>query len=155
MARIWTTAALAALITGGASTGALAQDAGAPKDLVEYRQAVMSSLGGHAGAVARILKGQVDVDHLMVHAEAIAATAPALDDIWWDNSGYESYEKTDALPKIWEQPDDFRSKIDRFQAAADDFVGAVESGERGRILEGFKALGDSCGACHDSYRYEE
>lgn len=154
MARSRTTAALAALIIG-ASGGAQAQEAGAPKDLVEYRQAVMSSLGGHAGALARILKGRVDVDHVMVHAQAIAATAPALDDIWWDNSGYESYEETDALPKIWEQPDDFQNRIDRFQAAASDFVEAAESGERGRILQGFKALGESCGACHDSYRYEE
>lgn len=113
----------------------------------------MSSLGGHAGALARILEGRVDVDHVMVHAEAIAATA--LDDIWWDNSGYERYGETDALPKIWKQPDDFRSRIDRFQAAASDFVEAAESGERGRILQGFKALGESRGACHDSYRYEE
>lgn len=155
MSRFLATAALTALFIAAPTSEALAQDAGAPKDLVEYRQAVMSSLGAHTGAVARIIKGQVDVDHLMLHAEAIAATAPALDDIWWDNSRYEDYEETNALPEIWEQPDDFQSKVDRLQSAARDFVDAVGTGERGRILEGFKALGDSCGGCHDDYRYEE
>lgn len=155
MSRLRAMAVLTALSAAVAAPGALAQEAGAPEDLVEYRQAVMSSLGGHAGAVARILKGQVDVDHLMHHAEAIAATAPVLDDIWWDNSRYEDYDDTDALPEIWKQPDDFRGKVDRFQSAAGDFVAAVETGERGEILQGFKALGDSCSACHDDYRYEE
>lgn len=149
--------ALAGLVAGVLVTGtpALAQDAGKPKDLVEYRQSVMKSLGGHAGAVARIVKGQVDVDHVLLHAKAIAATAPAVEDIWWDNSGYGDYEKTNALPKIWEQPEDFQSKIDALQSAAKEFVAAAETGERGEIIKGFKALGDSCGGCHDSYRYEE
>ena len=153
--RALTSLALAGLLAAGGAAGATAQDAGKPKDLVEYRQAIMSSLGGHAGAAARIVKGQVDADHLMQHAEAIGATAPTVDDIWWDNSGYDDYEKTDALPKIWEQPDDFQSKIDQFQTAAQEFVAAVETGKRGQIIQGFKALGDSCGGCHDSYRYEE
>lgn len=155
MPRFRAMAVLTALITAAACPGALAQDAGTPEDLVEYRQAVMSSLGGHAGALARILKGQVDVDHVRRHAEAIAATAPVLDDIWWPNSTYEDHDDTDALPAIWEQPDDFQSRIDRFQAAADDFVEAAGTGERDAILEGFRALGDSCSGCHDNYRYEE
>lgn len=134
---------------------ATAQDAGEPKDLVEYRQAVMSSLGGHTGAIGRIVKGQVDADHVMAHAEAIAATAPVVEDIWWENSGFDDYDRTNALPEIWSQPDDFQDRIDEFQAAARDFVEAVETGERARIIEGFRALGNSCGGCHDNYRYEE
>ena len=138
-----------------AAGGAAAQEAGKPKDLVEYRQAVMSALGGHTGAIARIVKGQVDVDHLRLHARAIAATAPAVDDIWWENSRYQDYGKTDALPKIWKQPEDFRDRVDDFQSAATGLVEAADTGERGRIIEAFKALGNSCGGCHDHYRYEE
>lgn len=138
-----------------AAAPAAAEGAGKPEDLVKYRQNVMSSLGGHAGAIAKIVKGQVDANHVMHHAEAIAAIAPTVDDIWWDNSGYDDYKNTDALPKIWENPDDFQAKIDQFQTAAQDFVKAAETGERGQIIKGFKRLGDSCGACHDNYRYEE
>ena len=155
MASVRLTLALAGLMLLNLPAVAPAQEAGKPKNLVEYRQAVMSSLGGHAGAVSAIVKGQVDVDHLLPHARAIAATAATVDDIWWDNSTYEDYEKTDALPKIWQQPDDFQERIDKFQTAAKDFVDAVETGERGRIIQGFKTLGNSCGGCHDNYRYEE
>lgn len=150
-----TTLLLTGLALAALAGGAMAQEAGKPKDLVEYRQAVMSSLGGHTGAIGRIVKGQVDADHLMAHAEAIAATAPVVEDIWWDNSGFDDYDRTDALPEIWEQPDDFQAKIDDFQKAARGLVDAVETGERARIIKGFKALGSSCGACHDSYRFEE
>ncbi|MDZ7748693.1 MAG: cytochrome c [Halofilum sp. (in: g-proteobacteria)] len=152
MSRIRTRVAPVALALALFAGGAWAQDAGKPKDLVEYRQAVMSSLGGHTGAIGRLVKGQVDADHLMPHAKAIAATAPVVDDIWWENSGFDDYDRTDALPEIWQQPEDFQAKIDDFQAAAEGLVEAVETGERGRIVEGFKALGNSCGGCHDSYR---
>jgi len=135
------------------ATPAVAADA--PKDLVEYRQAVMSSLGGHAGAIARIMKRQVSYDHIVPHAEAIAATAPVVDDIWPKNSQPGDYEKTDALPEIWAQPQAFQDKIDDMQSAAEDFLAAARTGEDDKILAAFKSLGDSCGACHDDFRAED
>lgn len=148
-------AALTGLIAGGVAFAVPAQEAGEPEDLVEYRQAVMSTLGGHTAAISSILRGKVDVDHLKLHAEGIAATAPAMSDIWWDNSQYDDHDETDALPEIWKEPDRFRNRIEQFQSAADDFVDAVETGERQEIVQGLTDLGDSCSACHDDYRYEE
>lgn len=129
--------------------------ADAPKDLVEYRQAVMSSLGGHAGAIARILKRQVSYDHLQPHAAALAATAPVVDDVWPKNSQPSDYEKTDALPAIWEKRQSFQQRIDQFKTAAQNFADTVDGGDEREILGAFKELGDSCGACHDDFRAED
>lgn len=137
----------------GASAPALAADQ--PKDLVEYRQAVMSSLGGHAGAIARIVKRQVGYDHIVPHARAIAATAPVVGDVWPDNSKPSDYEKTDALPEIWQQPEDFRKKIDTFEEAANNFLATAQDGDDAEIVAAFKELGQACGGCHDDYRAED
>ena len=149
MKRVTLALATAAVLAGSGT--ALAADA--PKDVVEYRQSVMSALGGHAGAIARIVKQQVSYDHIQAHADAIAATAAAVSDIFPENSGPGDYEKTDALAKIWEQPDKFQDAVEQFQTAAQDFKAAA-GGDRGEVIRAFKALGDSCGNCHDSYRAE-
>ncbi|WP_161958780.1 c-type cytochrome [Ferruginivarius sediminum] len=125
-----------------------------PKDAVEYRQAVMASLGGHAGAISRIVKQQVDYDHIAQHAEAIAATAPLVEDIWPDNSKPGDYEKTDALAKIWDEPDAFQEKVDKLKVEAEDFLAVAKGGDQGEVIAAFKELGQSCGGCHDDYRAE-
>jgi len=150
---------IAAVLSAGIGIAAIgpatAQDAGKPKDLVDYRNKVMHGLGNHAGAAAKLVKGKVDADHLQHHADAIAAIAPAVEDIWWDGSGPDSGVDTRAKANIWSEMDEFEDKIDDFQTAAENFQGAVDGGNRGQIIKAFKALGDSCGACHDTYRAEE
>ncbi|MEX0759358.1 MAG: cytochrome c [Tistlia sp.] len=135
------------------SGAALAADE--PKNLVDYRSAVMRSLGGHAGAIAAIVKQQVSYDHVAAHAEAIAATAPAVRDVFPENSGPDDYAETDALPAIWENPEDFAEALEAFETAAAAFPAAAQSGDRAQILEAFQKLGGSCGACHEDFRAED
>ena len=143
--------AAAALIT--ASSAALAADA--PKDLVEYRQRVMSALGGHTGAIAAMVKQQVSYDHIKAHADALAATAPVVADIFPENSGPGDYAETDTLPAVWEKPAEFQVAIEQFEKAAAAFPAAAQSGDRATILEAFKALGGSCGNCHETFRADD
>lgn len=127
-----------------------------PKNAVEYRQAVMKSLGGHAGAIAKIVKGQAShPGHIPEHAEAIAVTSELVADIFPENSGPNDYADTAALPAVWEKPDAFRKTVDDFVAAAQDFAEAAQSDDRQTILAGFKKLGGACGACHDDFRKEQ
>ncbi len=124
------------------------------KHAVEYRQAVMAAIGGHTGSIARIARQQVPYDHILPHAEAIATTAPLVDDIWPDHSKPTDYERTDALESIWDERDEFQARIDRFKEAADDFAVAAGSGDMAEIMPAFQQLGESCSACHDDYRAE-
>lgn len=150
MTRTLTAVAIAASLLAGPVVATAAE----PKDAVEYRQAVMSALGGHAGAIARIVKRQVDYEHIVPHAQAIATTAPLVDDIWPENSGPNDYEDTDALTKIWEQPDDFQARVDKLKEEAENFLSVAKTGDEGEIIAAFKELGQSCGGCHDNYRAE-
>ena len=69
--------ATAILVFSGAAT-ALDEDQAS-----KYRQATMKALGGHAGAVARIVKGQARVKrYLPGHTAALAAIGRMVKDLF-------------------------------------------------------------------------
>jgi cytochrome c556 len=126
------------------------------KNLVEYRWAVMSAFGGHAGAIAKVVKGEAPyTEHVSRHAAAIATTASMVRDIFPKGTGPDAFADTDALPAIWEKPDAFKKAQDDFVAAAAEFAEAAKSDDRKTVLVGFKKLGDACGACHKDFRKEK
>ena len=126
------------------------------KNLVEYRWSVMTAFGGHAAAIAKVVKGEVPyTDQVSGHAAAIAITAPMVRDIFPKGSGPDAFADTDALPAIWEKPDAFKKAQDDFVVAADEFAEAAKSDDRKTVLVGFKKLGDACGACHQDFRKEK
>lgn len=151
MSRFLPAAAVAAALVLPVLPGA-ALGADEPEALVEYRQRVMGALGGHTAAIAGIVKREVSYDHVRAHAEAIAATAPIVEEIFPQSSGPDAFAETDALPAIWEQPEAFRQALERFQQAAAALPAAAETGDQAQILSAFRALGSSCGDCHETFR---
>lgn len=152
MAHRATLALSAAVLFALAGAASAADD---PKSLAEYRKKVMDSMGGHAGAIAAMVKQEVSYDHLQAHADAIAATAPIVGDIFPENSGPDDYDDTDALPAIWEKPDAFKQAVEKFQAAAAAFPEAAASGDRATVMAAFKDLGGACGNCHETFRADD
>lgn len=133
---------------------ALAADS--PEDLVKYRQSVMKALGGHAGAIAAVVKGQVSYGaHVANHARSIKEMSLIVPDIFPSNSGPAAYADTRALTKIWEQPAKFKEAVTAFQSAAAKFADIAEGGDQQAIAEGLGALGKSCGGCHKPFRKEK
>lgn len=130
--------------------------ADSPESLVKYRQSVMKSLGGHAGAIAAVVKGQVTyAPQVVYHPRSIKEMSIIIPDIFPPNSTSKDYKKTDALPEIWEQPEKFNKAVQKFQAAAVQFAEVAEGGDQQAIAEEFQALGKTCGGCHKPFRHEE
>lgn len=114
---------------------------------MDYRHHTMEAIGGHMQAVGDILRGKVDhVDHLPVHAAALASLAEITPTLFPAGSGGD----TDALPAIWENPDDFAERLDAFKEAAAGLRAAAETG--GNVMAATRKLGQACKGCHDSYR---
>ncbi len=63
--------------------------------------------------------------------------------------------KTRAKPDIWQNADDFASKLRNFQAAAHTFDAATRGNDVAAMNARFADLGGTCKACHDKYRAEE
>lgn len=120
--------------------------AGADEGAIEYRENVMSAIGGHMASAADIARGKVPHQaHFSMHVSALAELSTIADSLFPAGS-----EGGDALPEIWQNPDDFAAKLDDFETAAADLKTAVDTG--GDVGSAFQALGQSCKSCHDDYR---
>lgn len=129
------------------SGGALA-DAGVETD---YRQAVMQSIGGHMVSMGTILKHQVHMRDLALHADGLAALADIAPGVFPEDS---KTAKSKALAAVWDDPEGFRAAMGRFTEAARDMSAAAASGEMSQIGPAIRALGGSCKGCHDDYKAE-
>jgi cytochrome c556 len=114
----------------------------------EYREHVMASIGGHMQAAADIVQQKVPhQDHFQLHVNALAEMAGIARTLFPEGS-----QGGDALPAIWENPDDFAAKLDDLEQAAANLKSTVDSG--GEIIPAFQQVGQACKSCHDDYRDE-
>jgi cytochrome c556 len=127
---------------------ALAVPAAADEGAAEYREHVMEAIGGHMQSAVDILRGDVPhQEHLRLHVNALAELAGIADTLFPEGS-----EGGDALPEIWEEPEDFSARLASFQQAAEALEDALDGG--GEIGQAVQELGQACKACHDDYRDE-
>lgn len=132
----------------GASMPALADTT--PEDAKDYRAAIMTTLRGHIGAASMIVRGLVDHDdQLLAHAEGLANSAHELEHIFPEGSAVDDSE---ALPAIWEKPDEFQAAIDKMVSATEAFEEAAAGGDEATIGAAFREVGMSCRGCHDNFR---
>ncbi len=117
----------------------------------KYRQGVMRTVGGHMSSLAAILRGQVYGDNLGFHATGMADLAKIVPTIFPEGSGV---SKSEALPDIWENPDDFKAAVDEFVKAANGIAAAADDGDMSAIGPAMKSLGQACKGCHDNFREE-
>ncbi|MDH4071565.1 MAG: cytochrome c [Gammaproteobacteria bacterium] len=120
------------------------------EDALDYRKAVMTALRGHIGASSMITRGLVeDGGHLVGHAEGLASGAKELHRVFQEGS---NVGESEALPAIWQQPEEFAAAIAKTEEATAAFVAAAKSGDREAIGAAFRNVGMSCRGCHDNYR---
>ncbi len=118
---------------------------------VEYRQAVMKSIGGHMVSMGTILKNQVHMEDLALHASGLAALAEIAPEIFPEGS---NTDKSKSLDTVWSDPEGFDAAMVKFMDAADDMADAARTGEMSLIGPAIQALGGSCKGCHDDYKAE-
>ncbi len=122
-----------------------------PEAAIQYRKAAMTVMQTHVGRIFAMANGRVPFDAKAVADNAEMAAAMSR----WQFSGFvpgSDKGDTNAEPKIWAEMDKFREKADKSQ---DDLVklnAAAKTGSLDAIKTAVGAVGQSCKACHDSYR---
>ncbi len=139
-------AAIALLLT---LSWVAASSAHGEEPIQKYRHDVYEAVGGHMGAIVGIVREGVRPEDLGYHADAMLGLAKIAPHVFPAGSGGGD---TEALPEIWEQPEEFKRRMDDFRNAAETFAAAVASGDRGQIGAGLQGLGRSCKGCHDNFR---
>jgi cytochrome c556 len=123
------------------------------EDAKDYRISVMSSMGGHVGAISRLVRGLVE-DHgfLAKHAEALANGAAELQYLFPPGSNVGDSE---ALPAIWDEPEEFAKAIAEAERATAAFSKAASAGDDGAIAAALRDVGAACRGCHDRFRKDD
>lgn len=124
----------------------------AQESMIKYRQSVMKAVGGHTAASAAIVKGEVPfTGDLAAHAKAIAELSQIADHVYPEDS---ADGDTEALPVIWQKPQEFEQVQRDFQTAAAEFARAAAEDPKS-AASALSDLGKACKACHDDFRKEE
>ncbi|HSS65862.1 MAG TPA: cytochrome c [Gammaproteobacteria bacterium] len=139
---------VAALLIGmtGTEVTAAEDDEGA----IKYRQSVMSSVGGHTGAIYQIVKNDnPNKSHLQAHARALHDLTGMIASAFQPMT---SGGKTRAKAKIWTDVSGFESAVNDARTAAGALESAASSGNDAEISQKLDILLDSCKGCHREYR---
>jgi cytochrome c556 len=143
------------VLSSAAIVGALAlesQAVHADAPLIDYRESIMESIGGHTSALAAIVKGEVPYSQdAPLHARAIEPLAKIAPHIFPPDS---RTGDTKALPAIWEQPEKFQKALTAFETAAADLAKAADQPPR-ELAGPLSALAKTCKGCHDDFRKKD
>ena len=131
-------------------TAALAADKDA-KGVVAVRQNVMDANAGHITAIKVILTELPDrIGLAPAQAQAIADDAAAVPELFPKGS---DQPPSNALPAVWERPDEFRAAARKAQELARKLAETARGGDVKATLAAFGALGkEGCGGCHETFR---
>jgi cytochrome c556 len=139
----------AVVVAAGIAFSTLAVSAGGD-DAIKFRQAVMTSIGTHMGALGAMAKGEVAVsEQAKWHAGALIKLSGIVPQLFPAGSGA---GKTGALSVIWENTAKFQQVLADFQAATPQLMAAAESGDAAQIGAALGAVGKTCGGCHETFR---
>ena len=141
---------VAAALAPAAANAQAAAPVSPDKAVIEYRQHVMGAVGDNMAAIGGILKNQLDrPGAIAVHAEEMALSAQLMAPAFRQKV---VEGKTDAKPAIWTDWPKFEKAIGDYEQAAKDLASAAQGSDPAATGKAVKALGDSCGGCHDKFR---
>jgi len=150
--------ATAALLSTSLLSTASAQDAPTPEQqaaaAADTRQSVFKLLRFYLTPLVGMARGApFDAEMAEKNGRRIAALAPSIPDLFMhDTRGFDI--DTEALDVIWEDKAKFENKAMALMNNANAFADQAATGDRGATLGAFRALGGSCGDCHDAFRVD-
>lgn len=124
-----------------------------PEDAIKYRKSAMTLMGTHVGRIFAMANGRVPFDAKAVADNAEIAAAVSK----WQFSGFvdgSDKGETKAKPEIWSEMDKFKAAASKSQEDLIKLSAAAKTGSQDTIKTAIGAVGQSCKACHDTYRKE-
>lgn len=122
-------------------------------DAIKERKDLLGKMGEATKAPGKMMKQEVPFDQAAVLAslEVIIKNAAVIPNHFPDDS--KEGGKTEALPVIWENKDDFTGRFEKLVASAKAAKDAV--GDEFEFMETWPKVVGNCGGCHKKYRVEK
>jgi cytochrome c556 len=140
------------------ATASMAQPASSEKHAVyatELRQSIFKLLGSNMGALGAMAKGKIPVDAAVAEKNATRINQLSLMIADYSRTDTSKFDvKTEALAKIWQDPEHFSKDIDKLTMASAELMAAAKSKDEGAIKKAIGGIGKTCGGCHDHFKAE-
>ncbi|ULR42993.1 cytochrome c [Rhizobium sp. K102] len=116
----------------------------------DSRVALMKKIGGSAGALAGIAKGEkpYDAETVKTALATIATTSKVFPDQF--KPGTETGDEA-VSPKVWENMDDFKARAAKLSADAETALAQLPA-DAAAVGATMNTLGANCAGCHKAYR---
>lgn len=119
---------------------------------LSYRQSLFAVMGANFGPMSSMIKGEMPWDDAAFQGYASdLATAASLDLMRGFPTGSDQGQ-TRARPEIWQNLDDFQSKIDTLREESEKLALVATTADKRAILKQFQKTGGTCKNCHDDYK---
>lgn len=141
---------LGVLLVAGTATSlpTIARAEGAA-DAIQTRQAGFSLLGATFGSM-KPTEAKIDVKPLAARVDAMVKWGKRIPLVF--PAGSDLGAPTKALPAIWSDRAGFEKAAAHFVEAAEKLSVLAKAGDADGFNAQWKATGESCGACHKSFR---
>lgn len=150
MRHLLITSIVAATLVFGLSVQVVAETT--VEDAFKYRKNIMEAMGGHAGALSMALRGLAgSAESAARHAEAMSGLGTEIGSIFQEGSDVEDSE---ALPEIWEEPEEFAEAVAKAEEALAVLKVAANDNDVQALGRAFRNVGKACKGCHERFREE-
>ena len=124
-----------------------------PDSAIQYRKAVMGTVGSNMKASALILQGKVEFkDALAGHAHALAEAAKLAPAAFKQNTDGKGGEKTTATGKVWSDWAKFEDGLKALASESAKLAELAKGGDMAATGAQLGAVGKTCKGCHDNFR---
>ena len=115
------------------------------------REKLMKGIGQAVGALGAIAKGEKPYDAAVVQQSltTISTNIQAFPDQF--PPGTETGHETEALPAIWEKPEEFRADAEKLHTEAQALLASLPA-DQASVGAAMRTLGATCSDCHETFR---
>lgn len=123
---------------------------------VDIRQSVLTLMRANFGPLVGIARDEIPYDGPTVQKAAMRLDqlAAMLEDAFRRDTRGTGVE-TEALDRIWEQPDAFAEKIATLEQRVDLLNQHARAGDEAAVKAAVGDVGKACGSCHDDFRVDD
>ena len=150
--RSWKFVAITAAIV---SCGAAVAWAATPEEVVKQREAAMDTFGDQAKILVGFVRdGKGSIDDVKAAAGKMQEVSSNLLALFPEGTAV-GVGKSAAKPEVWTNWADFQTKVKGNQDAVAALNAAAQAGDADKVKAAFATVGQSCGACHETYRVKK
>lgn len=120
---------------------------------LKFRQSLFQLIRSNMGDLGAMAKGKAPFDAAVMQKNGLRIEQLSLmieDYLATDTRQFKL--DTDALDKVWEQPEAFKEKIAALTAAAQNLQAVAKAGDESEYRAAIGGVGKSCKGCHDVFK---